>query len=221
MSYTDIIFCLVSFWTVHSWAACPKLIKQHVVPCNFSQFYYSLPLSRVSSQQGFIQLTYELWHLPCMFSVLFMTVHHILYFSPHDPIITEPRKAAGEVQLPDYIQVRWGKASEDWALGHGQTDLTSPSPTQTCSVSAVLHRWRTQTACCNSPLSWKVCNAFIYWILACIFSEWPLLTIIVIVCFNRDMYRCARSSDWGDLLPMFHAEDDDTKNDKMQWNLLW
>lgn len=146
---------------------CPKLIKQHVVPCNFSQFYYSLPLSRVSSQQGFIQLTYELWHLPCMFSVLFMTVHHILYFSPHDPIITEPRKAAGEVQLPDYIQVRWGKASEDWALGHGQTDLTSPSPTQTCSVSDVLHRWRTQTACCNSPLSWKVCNAFIYWILAC------------------------------------------------------
>ncbi len=42
------------------------------------------------------------------------------------------------------------------------------------------------------------------------------LTIIVFFCFNRDMYRCARSSDWGDLLPMFHAEDDDTKNDKTQ-----
>lgn len=38
------------------------------------------------------------------------------------------------------------------------------------------------------------------------------LTIIFIVYFNRDMYRCARSSDWGDLLPVFHAEDDNTEN---------
>lgn len=31
---------------------CPKLIKRPVVPCNFTQFYYSLPLSRVSSKHS-------------------------------------------------------------------------------------------------------------------------------------------------------------------------
>uniref|UniRef100_A0A672QPS3 Methyltransferase-like protein 17, mitochondrial n=1 Tax=Sinocyclocheilus grahami TaxID=75366 RepID=A0A672QPS3_SINGR len=29
-------------------------------------------------------------------------------------------------------------------------------------------------------------------------------------CHGKDMYKCVRSSDWGDLLSMFHAEDDDT-----------
>lgn len=43
-----------------------------------------------------------------------------------------------------------------------------------------------------------------------------VLTMIFVVHFNRDMYRCARSSDWGDLLPIFHAEDS-TENDETQW----
>uniref|UniRef100_A0A8C1E4H7 Methyltransferase like 17 n=1 Tax=Cyprinus carpio carpio TaxID=630221 RepID=A0A8C1E4H7_CYPCA len=30
---------------------CPKLIKQHVVPCNFSQFYYPLPLLKSQERQ--------------------------------------------------------------------------------------------------------------------------------------------------------------------------
>lgn len=48
---------------------CPKLIKRPVVPCNFTQFYYSLPLSRVSSKHSSSWL-FELFVMNNWISVL-------------------------------------------------------------------------------------------------------------------------------------------------------
>uniref|UniRef100_A0A671RND9 Ribosome assembly protein METTL17, mitochondrial n=1 Tax=Sinocyclocheilus anshuiensis TaxID=1608454 RepID=A0A671RND9_9TELE len=121
---------------------CPKLIKQPVVPCNFTQFYYSLPLTRVKRQQE-------------KFSYLIIS-----------------RSAEEKAQK-----------SEHW-------DMTR--------LIAQVHRRprhvQCQLCCANGELKQLAVTARRH---------------------GKDMYRCARSSDWGDLLPMFHAEDD-TNNDEMQ-----
>ncbi|XP_059419375.1 methyltransferase-like protein 17, mitochondrial isoform X3 [Carassius carassius] len=122
---------------------CPKLIKHHVVPCNFTQFYYSLSLSRSQERQQE------------KFSYLIIS-----------------RSAEEKVQK-----------SEHW-------DMTR--------LIAKVHRRprhvQCQLCCANGELKQLAVTAHRH---------------------GKDMYRCARSSDWGDLLPMFHAEDD-TKNDEMQ-----
>lgn len=123
---------------------CPKLIKQHVVPCNFSQFYYSLPLSRSQERQ--------------------QEKFSYLIISRSDE--EKPQK------------------TEHWDMAR--------------LISQVRRRPRhvqCQMCCTDGELKQLAVTAR---------------------CHGKDMYRCARSSDWGDLLPMFHAEDDDTKNDKMQ-----
>ncbi|XP_052476260.1 methyltransferase-like protein 17, mitochondrial [Carassius gibelio] len=122
---------------------CPKLIKHHVVPCNFSQFYYSLPLSRSQERQQE------------KFSYLIIS-----------------RSAEEKAQK-----------TEHW-------DMTR--------LIAKVHRRprhvQCQLCCANGELKQLAVTAHRH---------------------GKDMYRCARNSDWGDLLPMFHAEDD-TKHDEMQ-----
>uniref|UniRef100_A0A671RMJ8 Ribosome assembly protein METTL17, mitochondrial n=1 Tax=Sinocyclocheilus anshuiensis TaxID=1608454 RepID=A0A671RMJ8_9TELE len=122
---------------------CPKLIKQPVVPCNFTQFYYSLPLTRHQERQQE------------KFSYLIIS-----------------RSAEEKAQK-----------SEHW-------DMTR--------LIAQVHRRprhvQCQLCCANGELKQLAVTARRH---------------------GKDMYRCARSSDWGDLLPMFHAEDD-TNNDEMQ-----
>uniref|UniRef100_A0A8C1YFH1 Ribosome assembly protein METTL17, mitochondrial n=1 Tax=Cyprinus carpio TaxID=7962 RepID=A0A8C1YFH1_CYPCA len=117
---------------------CPKLTKQPVVPCNFTQFYYSLALSRQEK-----------------FSYLIIS-----------------RSAEEEAQK-----------SEHW-------DMTR--------LIAKVHRRprhvQCQLCCANGELKQLAVTAHRH---------------------GKDMYRCARSSDWGDLLPMFHAEDD-TEHDETQ-----
>ncbi|XP_026145081.1 methyltransferase-like protein 17, mitochondrial isoform X3 [Carassius auratus] len=122
---------------------CPKLIKHHVVPCNFSQFYYSLPLSRSQERQQE------------KFSYLIIS-----------------RSAEEKAQK-----------TEHW-------DMTR--------LIAKVHRRprhvQCQLCCANGELKQLAVTAHRH---------------------GKDMYRCARNSDWGDMLPMFHAEDD-TKHDEMQ-----
>lgn len=123
---------------------CPKLIKQHVVPCNFSQFYYSLPLLKSQERQ--------------------QEKFSYLIISKSD--VEKPQK------------------TEHWDMAR----LTSQVRRRPRHVQC-------QLCCANGELKQLAVTARFH---------------------GRDMYRCARSSDWGDLLPMFHAEDDDTKNDKTQ-----
>uniref|UniRef100_A0A8C1E6C5 Ribosome assembly protein METTL17, mitochondrial n=1 Tax=Cyprinus carpio carpio TaxID=630221 RepID=A0A8C1E6C5_CYPCA len=119
---------------------CPKLIKQHVVPCNFSQFYYPLPLLKSQERQQ-EKLSY-------------------LIISRSDE--EKPQK------------------TERWDMAR--------------LISQVRRRPRhvqCQLCCANGELKQLAVTAR---------------------CHGKDMYRCARSSDWGDLLPVFHAEDDNTEN---------
>uniref|UniRef100_A0A8C2GMZ8 Ribosome assembly protein METTL17, mitochondrial n=1 Tax=Cyprinus carpio TaxID=7962 RepID=A0A8C2GMZ8_CYPCA len=119
---------------------CPKLIKQHVVPCNFSQFYYPLPLLKSQERQQ-EKLSY-------------------LIISRSDE--EKPQK------------------TERWYMAR--------------LISQVRRRPRhvqCQLCCANGELKQLAVTAR---------------------CHGKDMYRCARSSDWGDLLPVFHAEDDNTEN---------
>uniref|UniRef100_A0A8C2K209 Ribosome assembly protein METTL17, mitochondrial n=1 Tax=Cyprinus carpio TaxID=7962 RepID=A0A8C2K209_CYPCA len=119
---------------------CPKLIKQHVVPCNFSHFYYPLPLLKSQERQQ-EKLSY-------------------LIISRSDE--EKPQK------------------TERWDMAR--------------LISQVRRRPRhvqCQLCCANGELKQLAVTAR---------------------CHGKDMYRCARSSDWGDLLPVFHAEDDNTEN---------
>uniref|UniRef100_A0A673JDZ3 Methyltransferase like 17 n=1 Tax=Sinocyclocheilus rhinocerous TaxID=307959 RepID=A0A673JDZ3_9TELE len=117
---------------------CPKLIKQHVVPCNFSQFIYSLPLLKSQERQ--------------------LEKFSYLIISRSDE--EKPQK------------------TEHWEMAR--------------LISQVRRRPRhvqCQLCCTNGELKQLA---------------------VMARCHGKDMYRCVRSSDWGDLLPMFHAEDDDT-----------
>ncbi|XP_050949856.1 methyltransferase-like protein 17, mitochondrial [Labeo rohita] len=123
---------------------CPKLIKQPVVPCNFSQFYYSLPLSsRQERQQE-------------KFSYLIISR-------------SDEEKA---------------QKTKHWDMARLVTQVRRRPRHVQC-----------QLCCANGELKQLAVTTRLH---------------------GKDMYRCARSSDWGDLLPMFHAEDDDTKNDETQ-----
>uniref|UniRef100_A0A8C2AIJ8 Ribosome assembly protein METTL17, mitochondrial n=1 Tax=Cyprinus carpio TaxID=7962 RepID=A0A8C2AIJ8_CYPCA len=109
---------------------CPKLIKQHVVPCNFSQFYYPLPLLKSQERQQ-EKLSY-------------------LIISRSDE--EKPQK------------------TERWYMAR--------------LISQVRRRPRhvqCQLCCANGELKQLAVTAR---------------------CHGKDMYRCARSSDWGDLLPV-------------------
>uniref|UniRef100_A0A9J8D2C5 Methyltransferase like 17 n=2 Tax=Cyprinus carpio TaxID=7962 RepID=A0A9J8D2C5_CYPCA len=117
--------------------------KPFLLPCNFTQFYYSLALSRSQERQQE------------KFSYLIIS-----------------RSAEEEAQK-----------SEHW-------DMTR--------LIAKVHRRprhvQCQLCCANGELKQLAVTAHRH---------------------GKDMYRCARSSDWGDLLPMFHAEDD-TEHDETQ-----
>uniref|UniRef100_A0A8C2K4P9 Ribosome assembly protein METTL17, mitochondrial n=1 Tax=Cyprinus carpio TaxID=7962 RepID=A0A8C2K4P9_CYPCA len=109
---------------------CPKLIKQHVVPCNFSHFYYPLPLLKSQERQQ-EKLSY-------------------LIISRSDE--EKPQK------------------TERWDMAR--------------LISQVRRRPRhvqCQLCCANGELKQLAVTAR---------------------CHGKDMYRCARSSDWGDLLPV-------------------
>ncbi|XP_051984445.1 methyltransferase-like protein 17, mitochondrial [Xyrauchen texanus] len=120
---------------------CPKLIKQPIVPCNFSQFYYSLPLSRSLERQQE------------KFSYLIIS------------------RSEGE---------KAGKTE-----GFDMARLTAHVHRRPRHVQC-------QLCCTNGELQQLAVTARHH---------------------GRDMYRCARSSDWGDLLPIFHAEET-TENDE-------
>uniref|UniRef100_A0A8C2CU11 Methyltransferase like 17 n=1 Tax=Cyprinus carpio TaxID=7962 RepID=A0A8C2CU11_CYPCA len=117
--------------------------KPFLLPCNFTQFYYSLALSRSQERQQE------------KFSYLIIS-----------------RSAEEEAQK-----------SEHW-------DMTR--------LIAKVHRRprhvQCQLCCANGELKQLAVTAHRH---------------------GKDMYRCARSSDWGDLLPMFHAEDD-SEHDETQ-----
>ncbi|XP_067308482.1 ribosome assembly protein METTL17, mitochondrial [Pseudorasbora parva] len=122
---------------------CPKLIKRPVVPCNFTQFYYSLPFSRSQERQQE------------KFSFLIISR-------------TNGEKA---------------QETEHWDMAR--------------LIAQVRRRPRhvqCQLCCANGELKQLAVTARHH---------------------GKDMYRCARSSDWGDLLPIFHAEDA-TNNDETQ-----
>ncbi|KAK2900730.1 hypothetical protein Q8A67_008845 [Cirrhinus molitorella] len=124
--------------------SCPRLIKQPAVPCNFSQFYYSLPLSRSQERQQE------------KFSYLIISR-------------SDEEKA---------------QKTEHWDMAR-----------LTAQVRRRPRHVQCQLCCANGELKQLAVTTRLH---------------------GKDMYRCARSSDWGDLLPMFQAEDDDTKNEEMQ-----
>lgn len=123
---------------------CPKLIRQPVVPCNFFQFYYSLPLSRSQERQQE------------RFSYLIVS------------------RSDGEK----------AQTAEHWDMAR---------------VIAQVHRRPRHVQC-------QLC---------CVNGELKQLAVTA-RRHGKDMYRCARNSDWGDLLPVFHKEDEHTINDETE-----
>ncbi|XP_077088646.1 ribosome assembly protein METTL17, mitochondrial isoform X1 [Siphateles boraxobius] len=122
---------------------CPKMIKRPVVPCNFTQFYYSLPLPQSQERQQE------------KFSFLIIS------------------RSDGEK----------AQETEHWDMAR--------------LIAQVRRRPRhvqCQLCCANGELKQLAVTARHH---------------------GKDMYRCARSSEWGDLLPIFHAEDSN-ENDETQ-----
>lgn len=122
---------------------CPKLIKQPVVPCNFIQFYYSLPLSRSQERQQE------------KFSYLIIS-----------------------------------RSNEEKTLKNEGFDMGR----LTAQVRRRPRHVQCQLCCSDGELKQVAVTARHH---------------------GKDMYRCARNSDWGDLLPMFHEEDDTKINENL------
>ncbi|KAA0719474.1 Methyltransferase-like protein 17, mitochondrial [Triplophysa tibetana] len=120
---------------------CPKLIKQPVVPCNFIQFYDSLPLSRSQERQQE------------KFSYLIIS-----------------------------------RSNEEKTLQNEGFDMGR----LTAQVRRRPRHVQCQLCCSDGELKQVAVTARHH---------------------GKDMYRCARNSDWGDLLPMFHEDDDTTINE--------
>ncbi|XP_056599894.1 methyltransferase-like protein 17, mitochondrial [Triplophysa dalaica] len=120
---------------------CPKLIKQPVVPCNFIQFYDSLPLSRSQERQQE------------KFSYLIIS-----------------------------------RSNEEKTLQNEGFDMGR----LTAQVRRRPRHVQCQLCCSDGELKQVAVTARHH---------------------GKDMYRCARNSDWGDLLPMFHEEDETKMNE--------
>lgn len=205
-------FCLLCFECPHE-SPCPKLFQLPLVPCNFSQAYSPLPLPGVRDHSErsdciFWLLAYltmcswDSWHnneCKLIWPVLFL----VLFFLSQAPDRLTERFSYLVLSRTDWA----GGEGLDWARLTAQV-LRRPRHVhcQVCCSSGEIKRVvvtahrhgryvESSTSIITLPLSKLNC-----------IHDW-------LYPFHRDVYRCARSSDWGDQLPIIQPEDDSSNLD--------
>lgn len=191
---------------------CPKLAQQVQVPCNYPQPFCPLPLPGVRETR--LPFTVWLddqtsWRKLAWMKGLRMTMSECrLGEKALWCCYTEPWTRGGAVQLPGHGPARTG--SRERRIGVGPADGAGVAETPPRPLPALLSRRRAEEGHRHpqpprqvspppspTPVAWDVT-----WL-----SSPPLTHFFAASpCLNRDLYRCARNSDYGDRLPVMKPE---------------